>query len=191
MRIINAVKKAEKLQRESKFTKALLIYEKIDKNLNSNSFDKEWLYYLRLNEGHCARLAGSFKKAIRYYNLALKLAKRIDEVSVADALSGMGTTLRAIGKLEQAVKSFDVAYEIYKRLNDIEGQAYILWAKGGTFRFMGLIDHAFKSFKEAFVIYKSLGNKAGMGYSLCGLGGASRVMGNFEESLEYYTEANK
>ncbi|CUS93649.1 tetratricopeptide repeat protein [Candidatus Kryptonium thompsonii] len=190
MKIIDKIKKAEKLQNESKFAKALSIYEKVDKELPVDSFDKEWLFYLRLNEGHCARLAGEFKKATNYYRLALKIARKIDERAVADAYAGLGTALRAIGELRKAIEVFDIAQEIYKKIDDLEGQAYVLWARGGTLRFMGSLKHAFESFKKSLTLYKKLGDKAGIGYSLCGLGGVSRIMGNFEKSLEFYTEAN-
>ncbi len=190
MKIIDEIKKAEKLQSESKFAKALLIYEKIDKNLHNDSFDEDGLFYLRLSEGHCARLAGNFKKSISYYRLALKLAQRIDERAVADAYAGLGTALRAIGKLHKAIEVFDIAWGIYKKIGDLEGQAYILWARGGTLRFMGALEHALKSFKKSLALYENLGDKSGIGYSLCGLGGVSRIMGDFEMSLEFYTKAN-
>lgn len=190
MRVIDEIKKAEKLQDESKFAKALSIYEKIDKNLRDDSFDREWLFYFRLSEGHCARLAGDFKKSINYYRLALKLAKEIDERAVADAYAGLGTALRAIGKLYKAIEVFNIAWGIYKKIDDVEGQAYVLWARGGTLRFMGSLKQAFESFKKSLTLYKRLGDRAGIGYSLCGLGGVSRIMGDFEKSLEFYTEAN-
>lgn len=123
MGIIDEIKKAEKLQRESRFADALSIYEKIDKELTDDSFDEEWFYYLRLNEGHCARLAGEFRKAINYYRLALKIAKNLDESAIADAYAGLGTALRAIGKLKKAIEVFDIAQEVYENLDDIEGHA--------------------------------------------------------------------
>jgi tetratricopeptide (TPR) repeat protein len=190
MKILDDVKRAEKLQKESKFSEALSIYEKVDKVLSENDFDDEWLYYLRLNEGHCARLAGEFKKSIRYYRFALRIARRIDERAIADAHAGLGTAFRAIGRLNDAIENFEIAVDIYRKIKDEEGLAYILWAKGGTLRFMGFLKDAFEMFKDAFSIYKKLRNKSGIGYSLCGLGGVSRIMGNFDDSLEYYTNAN-
>lgn len=189
--IILEMREAERLQSKGQFSRALSIYERIDKALKINSFDDEWLYYLRLNEGHCARLAGDFKKAINYYLSALKIARKIGVDATADAHAGLGTAFRAIGKFDDALENFERALRIYQSACDLEGQGYIFWAKGGMLRFMGYLKDAFKMFKKALSIYEGLNDKVGVGYSLCGLGGVSRVMGNFELSLEYYTKANQ
>ncbi len=190
MNLQGLLKQAELLQKEGKFGDALKVYSKVDEFLNLNSLDKEEIFYIRLNQGHCARLAGEFGLGVKYYKMALRVADKIDERSKADALAGLGTVFRTLGKFKDALDSFGRAFKIYKKLNDIEGQAYIYWALGGTFRFMGYFKKSFQLFRKALSIYEELGDKTGVGYTLCGLGGVSRMMGNFELSLDFYTRAN-
>jgi tetratricopeptide (TPR) repeat protein len=145
--------------------------------------------------GDTYRMTGNFLGAKDAYTAAISLSKQMrKKIMRADAMVGLGLSLRALGAWKAALKLFTQARSIYEEKSDTEGMAFALWAEGGAFRVGGDAKNAIHSFRKAQRLFSSspeVENQEAKGYCLCGLGGVSRVAGLWGDSLNYYTEANK
>ncbi|MDO8426080.1 MAG: tetratricopeptide repeat protein [Deltaproteobacteria bacterium] len=181
--------KAERKRQLSKFLEAIPLYLEAKRLA---PLDKELRSACYFSLGDTYRMVGEFTKAGRCYIEAHGLVTRLgDEVKALDALVGLGLSQRATGNFKDALIIFDKALKGYRKLNDMGGEAFTLWARAGALRIKGDLKGALKGFKEAKAIFSRLRDKSGVGYCLTGLGGASRVFGKPLDSYRHYTEANK
>ena len=86
------------------------------------------------------------------YELALETLEMSKELEMDDyeirAMQEMGMSLRAWGKLDEALELLDAVLAAYVQLKDVAGQSFIHWAKGGIFRLQGHLKKAFFSSKN-------------------------------------------
>ena len=186
---------AERLRERSQYREALSLYRKVLKGYRESG-NEEGLLDCLLSLGDTSRMTGAFVNASDFYIRALSLGTQLrNRVVRADALVGLGLSKRALGEWQFALRLFSDAGEIYKKISDTRGSAFVRWAEGGAFRVGGDLRNSFRSFKEAKRLFASLGDdrdaQKGVAYCLCGLGGVSRVAGRFADSMTYYNSANK
>lgn len=144
-----------------------------------------------LSLGDTYRMTGDFGLAAKNYSQAIDLARKHRMTTwLADARVGLGLSLRALGRWNEALKLIRESARTYSRADDLEGVAFSLWAEAGALRIQGKIAESIKTFKKSFAIFQSLKDEQGIGYCLCGLGGTHRVAGFIKDSLRYYHEAN-
>ena len=89
----------------------------------------------------CYRTLGPSAPAYELALETLEMAKELemDEYEVR-AMQEMGMSLRAWGKLDEALELLDAVLAAYVQLKDYAGQSFIHWAKGGIFRLQGHFD---------------------------------------------------
>jgi len=169
-----------------KFSTALVSY----KHANHRSSQVDTL----LKIGDISRQTESFKNARRAYRSAFELVRK-SRISVEiqkrhDALLGEALCLRGEGHYKQALQNFRACLSYYEQSDDLEGQAYILWAMGTTERFAGQFKKAERHLKKSGAFYIRIKDQSGAAYALSALGGTHRMMGHPKKSLLCYRRAN-
>jgi len=183
--------RAEKLREQSLYPESLKLFKKALQKYK-NLGDTLGILQCSLSLGDTYRMIGKFDLASNHYTYSIEYAKKIHApLAVPDAKVGLGLSLRAQGKWEDALKLIREARKTYKKHADKEGTAFTLWAEAGALRIKGDIIGAIKVYKESYTMFKSLKDQHGAGYALCGLGGTSRIAGSFRDSKRYYETANK
>ncbi len=129
------------------------------------------------------------------YELALETLEMAKELEMDDyeirAMQEMGMSLRAWGKLEEALELLDAVLAAYVQLKDYAGQSFIHWAKGGIFRLQGHFEEGIFQFKKSVALAKKIGDKINEAYGYCGLAGISRICGKVDECVKNYKLAEK
>jgi tetratricopeptide (TPR) repeat protein len=146
--------------------------------------------YVSLRLGDVSRQIEMFHDAIRWYRVAEQLSVKLKRNRIRlDAMSGRAMALRGLGKYADALKTFSWLLASYRKEQDAEGMAYVLWAMGTTERFAGNFSKARQFLEEAVRRYKKIDDKSGLAYARCGLGGTFRMMGLADKSRRLYAEA--
>jgi len=182
------------MREDSRYREALSAYRKALRAYSQGD-DSIGMLCCLLSIGDTYRMTGNFRGAGDAYTEAISLSRRMRKKRMrADAMVGLGLSLRALGEWKDAVRLFSDARGIYEEKSDTEGLAFVLWAEGGAFRVGGDAKKAMHSFRKAYKLFSSfpdVEHQKATGYCLCGLGGVSRVSGLWDDSLHYYREANE
>ena len=93
---------------------------------------------------------------------------------------------RGLGRYATAIAAFSKLLPVYRRRNDREGEAFVLWAMGTTERFAGCLADADRHLKSAVRLYERLGDASGLAYARCGWGGTLRMRGDAARSRALY-----
>lgn len=140
----------------------------------------------------CYRTLGHSAPAYELALETLEMAKELeyDEYEIR-AMQEMGMSLRAWGKLEEALELLDAVLAAYVQLKDYAGQSFIHWAKGGIFRLQGHFEEGIFQFKKSITLAKKTGDKINEAYGYCGLAGISRICGKVDDCVKNYKLAEK
>ena len=145
---------------------------------------------LLIELGHSSRLQGEFDAAEAAYGDALALAEGADDAEdYLDALLGLASTWRGMGRLDQALVLIEEAHEIVDALEDDLSRPFLAWLEGGLHRFRGDLERALGVLQAGLETARSLGDREGEGYLLAALGGACRTAGDDVASASYYEAA--
>ena len=129
------------------------------------------------------------------YEPALETLEMAKELEMDDyeirAMQEMGMSLRAWGKLEEALELLDAVLAAYVQLKDYAGQSFIHWAKGGIFRLQGQFEEGIAQFKKSVALARKVHDKISEAYGYCGLAGISRICGKIDECVKNYKLADK
>lgn len=137
-----------------------------------------------LEQGHDLRLAGKFTAALAAYQRYLRDAP--DPLSRVDGLVGIAMCHRGMCRYRAAIRSFDQALPVYKRLADREGEAFVLYGRGGAYRFLGEFKRADRDLRVSLKLTRDPEAKA---FTLMALAGLDRMRGRNRRSLSLYTRA--
>ncbi|WP_028842249.1 tetratricopeptide repeat protein [Thermodesulfovibrio yellowstonii] len=185
------IKKAEQLRMNGYFKESLKLWKKIYKKAVKNN-DVELGLDCLIVIGDLNRILGNFKNAELYYSESIELSDILNnKIAMADALTGLALSKKAMGQWRDALKLIRQARKIYERNKDKKGIAFTFWAEGAIWRFGGRIKKSLQSFYKSLTLFKKLKNNQSLGYVYCGLGGSLRVYGNYEDSMRYYRMANQ
>ncbi len=130
------------------------------------------------------RKVGQFHLALPLVHKAVRLA--YEPSDKAEAYAARGLVERGLERYEEAIKWLKKARAFYRRLTDLQGEAYCLWGLGGCERFRGKPANAVRYFQKAQRKFLTAGNRQGWVYSAFGLAGALRALGKTKDSLRTY-----
>lgn len=170
------------------FDTAISLYTRANKNTKEAELKMEILLAWSACERTLGRAEVAYYRAEAVFNLAQGLQYEAYKVQ---ALQEMGMSLRAWGRLEEALEVLNDVLAYYISQKEYSGVSFILWAKGGVFRLQGKFAEGIKMFNEAIKYAKKAGDNTSLAYSYCGLAGISRISGDLKACVDYYKLADK
>lgn len=132
--------------------------------------------------------SGNPQGALQPLNQALSLTLDNDEAR-ARVLNAVGNTYRRLNRPEEALRRYEEALEINRRLDQKSGIAANLSQIGHVRRTLGGLQAALGSYEEARDLRQEIGDRDGTGTSLLDLGNVYLDMGRYEEALVRYQES--
>ncbi|CAH3169469.1 unnamed protein product, partial [Pocillopora meandrina] len=139
------------------------------------------------NLGTISHGLGEFKKAIKYHQRRLEIAKAVgDQAGEARSYGNLGIAYHGLRQFHQAIKYHQRCLEIAKEVGEkaIEGQSY--GNLGNAYRRLGQFQTAIEYHQRCLEIAKEVGDKAGEGASYGNLGNAYHDLGHFQTAIEYH-----
>jgi tetratricopeptide (TPR) repeat protein len=134
--------------------------------------------------------AGNPQAALDPLNKALSLAIQFDnQEQKGKILQALGISYQHLNKLDDALRSFQQALEIRKKINDQGGTAASLSQMAQVQDTMGNAKAALASYNEALAVQQKIGDKRGLTQNLISLGGFYLDHGKYDDALKYTNQA--
>ena len=134
---------------------------------------------------------GEKQQALKYYNQALSLARKIkDKFAEASILNNIAAIHDDLGDKQQALKVYNQALLLSREIEDKGGEATNLNNIGGIHNQLGEKQQALKLYKQALTIIRQIGgDKRWEAGSLNNIGQIYASLGEKQQALEYYKQA--
>ncbi len=134
--------------------------------------------------------SGDSQSALEPLNKAYSLSVRFDNQEQKGAiLHALGVAYQRMNKPEDALRNYEQALEIRKKVGDERGVAMSLLHAGEVQDAMGNPKAALASYKEAVEVDRKIGDKAGLIQSLTSLGDLYLNHSKYDDALQYTNEA--
>jgi tetratricopeptide (TPR) repeat protein len=130
------------------------------------------------------------RKAIKYYEQALKISREIGDRGAEGAgLGNLGNACADLGDARKAIEFYEKHLVIAREIGDRRGEGNALGNLGNAYADLGDARKAIKFYEEALVIDREIGDRRGEGNSLSNLGSAYYALGDARKAIEFYEEA--
>jgi eukaryotic-like serine/threonine-protein kinase len=140
--------------------------------------------------GRIENKSGNLQEGLDYFNRALHLAEQVNNPEQrGSSLQGIGITLQALNKPEDALAKYQEALAIRRQIQDLSGVASSLYQIGKVQAQLGKTEAAKKTFHEALQIDQKIGDKGGVGSTLLDLGNLYDDGGDHDTALMYYKQS--
>jgi tetratricopeptide (TPR) repeat protein/NAD-dependent SIR2 family protein deacetylase len=131
-----------------------------------------------------------FKNAIRYFEQALRITRKIgDKQKEGSWLGNLGNAYRSLGDYRKAIDYYEEALTIAREIGDKQNERGWLDSLGNVYDKLGDYWNAIDYYGEALTIAREIGNKEGEGSSLGSLGITYMNLGGYRKAIDYYEEA--
>jgi tetratricopeptide (TPR) repeat protein len=144
------------------------------------------------NLGIAYSYLGDAKKAIEYYEQALKIAKETgDRLNEGSHLGNLGNAYQNLGDAKKAIEYYEQALKIAKEIGDRRNEGVWLGNLGLAYGILGDAKKAIEYYEQALKIAKEIGDRRNEGSHLGNLGNAYQNLGDAKKAIEYYEQALK
>jgi len=127
------------------------------------------------------------RKAIRYYEQALKISREIGDRGAEGAgLGNLGNAFRNLGETKKAIDYYQQALTILREIGDRRGEGAALGNLGLACAAFGDARKAIEFYEKALVIDREIGDRRGEGNALGNLGNACADLGDARKAIEFY-----
>ncbi len=103
----------------------------------------------------------------------------------------LGSNFYSQGKLEEAISFYARAWDLFKRMEDLQMEADTVLVMGDISIELNNIEEAQEYYKSARDLYNNIGDLTGEGYALTGLGVVFERYEKYEDARDYYEESIK
>jgi tetratricopeptide (TPR) repeat protein len=135
---------------------------------------------------------GEIRKAIEYYENALKISKEIGDKHIeGNSLGNLGNAYSQLGEARKAITYYEQAWEISLESRDKHGEECHLGNLGTAYRHLGEARKAIEYYEKALKISEETEDKRGEGNHLGNLGLVYKDLGEHKKAIEYYEKALK
>jgi tetratricopeptide (TPR) repeat protein len=135
---------------------------------------------------------GDAKKAIDYYEQALKIAREIGDIrGEGNRLGNLGNAYSALGDAKKAIDYYEQALKIAREIGDRRGEGADLGNLGLAYSALGDAKKAIDYYEQALKIAREIGDRRGEGNHLGNLGLAYSALGDAKKAIDYYEQALK
>ncbi|MES2761077.1 MAG: tetratricopeptide repeat protein [Bacteroidota bacterium] len=180
---------------EGYVTQAILLCKK---NLKNVTNERERYVYLRHlaaafnNKGFINDQFGNIEKALKYYELGLKIQEVIkDKRGVAISLNNMAYIYDNLGDVPKALEYMHKALKIQEEINDKNGIAISLINIGNVSKAHGDESKALEYFIRSLKINEELHDNGSIAVALLNIGDIYYTSGDILKGLEYFNKALK
>ena len=143
-----------------------------------------------LNLGISLFYVSDFRQAEDAFISGLQMARKKGNREFEGAFLGnIGLVYFNQGKLEEALKSHQAAFEIHKQIGHPLGQANDLNNIGNVYAKQGKLEEALKSYQAALEIHKQIGHPLGQANDLGNIGIVYAKQGKKRQALERLRQA--
>jgi len=169
---------------------------------DSGSFDKARALYQKLlatdpkNSDALLRLGwveikdNNSQGSLDYLNRALTLTVQLgNDEEKALILDAIGNAYQHLNKQDDALRNYQQALDIKRRLENKGGIAETLNLTAQSQEAAGSSNLALKNYEEAVRLRREVGDKLGLGRSLLDIGGLHESLGHYDEALSLTKEA--
>ena len=183
--------KANQLYKEGRVSAACEMFKKsVEAERNSQN---PRLLYLSAElgwAGYCYLNLGQYDKAIKYYEEALVINKKLGrEDNVLNSLNGIGRVYESWGQYDKAIKYYEESLTIVRKLGQEDKIATVLNGIGLVYNSWGQYDKGVRYFEEALNIAKRLGRESDIAAYLHNIGLVYYEWGRYDEAIKYFEEA--
>ena len=152
--------------------------------------DERWYKTIKKDVYHCLGkkylCVGDYKKALKYYQLFLSIAKDVgDKREQAHAYGNFGTIYRHLGDLKKAEEYFQQCLSIAKDAGDHVEQAHAYGALGNIHCKVGNFRTAMEYCQESLSIAEHVGDKSTQGEAYGNLALIHFSLGDLEKAIEH------
>lgn len=138
--------------------------------------------------GTCLRWSGRALEAVPELEDAVEAAAS-DPRHSAPALTELGSTLVEVQRAEEAIPHLDVAFETFRVLDDLRGQAEVAGIQARAMRQQGDQNQAIARFELAIELSQRVGYRHGEGVNLVNLSALHHLVGRVVDALSGYERA--
>lgn len=147
-----------------------------------------------LNLGQVYWKIGDYAEAMRLYISALKRYESIDDngdetSNIAGCHLNIGIVLAVQGRSEEALKAFEKALDLFKKMGNKYGEAYAYGNMGTVSTDLNQLEKALYYDSLSFRLKQELNDKMGMANGHNNLAYDFEQLGNDAEALKNYTKA--
>jgi tetratricopeptide (TPR) repeat protein/biotin operon repressor len=107
----------------------------------------------------------------------------------ADALTELASTLVEVAQLRPALERLSEAEKMYRRVDDLRGQASVAGIQARIYHLKGERDRSFAKYELAIEICRRIGYRHGEGVNLTNLAIVNQQLGGIAEALKGYDQA--
>jgi tetratricopeptide (TPR) repeat protein len=177
------------------YTVLIDLYSKL---LPKNYFGKETLLRDNRNGITLGNLGlaysglGENRKAIEYYEQALKISREIgDRKKEGIWLGDLGNAYRDLGETRKAIEYYEQTLKIFREIGDRKREGAGLGNLGNAYSDLGKIRKAIEYYEQALKIAREIEDRKREGIWLGNLGIAYSHMVETRKAIEYYEQALK
>ncbi len=138
--------------------------------------------------GTCLRWSGRPLEAVSYLESAVTAASA-DDARRAEALTELSSTLVEVQRSTEAMPCLEEAMSVFRRLDDVRGQAEVSGIHARALRQQGASEPAAVRYRETIELCRKIGYRHGEGLNLVNLGNLHHLMGQVAEALAAYDRA--
>ena len=183
----------QKHEKEYKFEKAIMVYQKCLQDLSIPEEDKIGFNILI---GNSYYFLSKRIQAEKYFRESLNILKRAENKitklpAKSTALGNIGNIYHNLGKPDEALEYYQQALEINRKLGYEQGAARNLNNIGTLYNELGKPDEALKCHEEALEISKKFKDEQAIADSQTDIGIIYTDFGKPEEALKLFKEALK
>ncbi len=186
-----AVEKAETLDRNGEWDKAIVLYDKTF--LKAGEIGDEWAQaHVMRKVGEIQRRRGESLAALRMFHSSRGIFRRLgDSTSLSYLYNNIGLVFFGHGKWRLVRRYFGRAMKIARAQGDRKLQGQIFNNLGIMYQITGENRQAIRYFERVLPSYRELGYSKGEGQVYNNIGMCYRDSGDWAKALDYYTEGLK
>ncbi len=155
----------------------------LSKEMRSFVFGDLGLTYMQL---------GYVRRAIEYYDQALKISREIgDRRGEGADLGNLGLAYSDLGEPRKAIEYSEQALKISREIGDRRGEGADLGSLGNAYSDLGEPRKAIEHYEQTLKILREIGDRRGEGANLGNLGLAYSDLGEPRKAIEYSEQALK
>ncbi|MDW5552019.1 tetratricopeptide repeat protein [Methanosarcina sp.] len=135
---------------------------------------------------------GEYRKAIEYYEQALKISREIgDRRAEGTWIGNMGNAYSDMGEPRKAIEYYEQALKISRETRDRRGEGTWIGNLGNAYYYLGETIKSIEYYEQALKISRETRDRRGEGNRLGNLGNAYSHLGEYRKAIEYYGQSLK